>query len=377
MGFVKSEADPNLYFIVVGGDPLILELYVDDLFITGAERLITGCKESVASEFEMKGIGLMHYFLALEVWQEDGHIFLGHGRYADEILRRFRMGDCRPMSTPMTTNWKKLHSSETELVDPTLYRQLIGSLMYLVNTRRDLCFAVNSLSQFMVEPQRVHWIAAKHVLRYLKGTVDFGLNYERGDGVRLIGYSDSDWAGCVSDRKSNMFCYNPMYPLDWIGCVSDRKSDRKSTLGCCFGLGSAVVSWFSRKQKLVALSSAEAEYMAASQASCEAIWLHKLLFGLFGVEMRPTMIYCDNQSCIKLFENPIFHDRSKHIKIRYHFIRDHVQRGAVELQYASTDEQMVDILTKALGKGKFVPFRDKLGVVRNTFSVRGSVKLIK
>jgi hypothetical protein len=341
MGFEKSEADPNLYYIVVGEDPLILVLYVDDLFITGAERLIVGCKESLASEFEMKDIGLMHYFLGLEVWQEPGHIFLGQGRYVVDILRRFWMEDCRPMSTPMITNWKKLHSSESELVDPTLYRQLIGSLMYLVNTRPDLCFVVNSLSQFMVEPRRVHWVAAKHVLRYLKGTVDYGLNYERGDGVRLIGYTDSDWAGCVSDRKS--------------------------TSGCCFGLGSTVVSWFSRKQKSVALSSAEAEYMAASQASCEAIWLRKLLVGIFGVQMRPTVIYCDNQSCIKLSENPVFHDRSKHIEIRYHFIRDYVQRGAVELQYISTDEQVADILTKALGRGKFVPFRDKLGVVRNTF----------
>jgi hypothetical protein len=132
--------------------------------------------------------------------------------------------------------------------------------------------------------------------------VDFGLNYERGDVVWLIGYSDSD--------------------SDWAICVSDRKS----TSCCFFGLGSTVVSWFSRKKNLVALSFAEAEYMESSQASCEAIWLLKLLVGLFGVEMRSTMIYCDNQSCIKISENPVFHDRSKHIEIRYHFIQDHVQR---------------------------------------------------
>jgi hypothetical protein len=341
LGFEKSEADPNLYFIVVGEDPLILLLYVDDLFITGAERLISSCKESLASEFEMTDIGLMHYFLGLEVWQEPGHIFLGQGKYVCDILSRFQMGDSRPMTTPMITNWKKLHASESQLVDSTLYRQLIGSLMYLVNTRPDICFAVNTLSQFMVEPRRVHWVAAKHVLRYLCGTVDYGLDYHRGDGVRLVGYTDSDWAGCVSDRKS--------------------------TSGCCFGLGSAVVSWFSRKQKSVALSSAEAEYMAASQASCEALWLRKMLIGLFGVQLRPTVIYCDNQSCIKLSENPVFHDRSKHIEIRYHFIRDYVQRGAVELQYISTEEQVADILTKALNMGKFVFFRDKLGVVSNTF----------
>jgi len=159
--------------------------------------------------------------------------------------------------------------------------------------------------------------------------------------VRLAGYTDSDWAGSVSDRKS--------------------------TSGCCFGLGSAAVSWFSRKQKSVALSSSEAEYMAASLACCEAVWLRKMLFSLFGDCLDPTVIYCDNQSCIKLTENPVFHDRSKHIDIRYHSIRDYVQRGIVKLEFVSTDEQVADILTKALPRGKHVHFRDKLGVVRNTF----------
>jgi hypothetical protein len=197
------------------------------------------------------------------------------------------MGDSRPMTTPMITYWKKLHASKSQLVDSTLYRQLIGSLMYLVNTRLDIFFAVNTLNQFMVEPRRVHWVVEKHVLRYLCGMVDYGLDYHRGYGVHLVGYTDSYWAGCVSDRKS--------------------------TSRCCFGLESVVVSWFSQKQKSVALSLTEAEYMAASQASCEALWLHKMLVGFFGVQLRPTMIYCDNQSCIKLSENLVFHDRSKHI----------------------------------------------------------------
>jgi hypothetical protein len=341
MGFEKSDADPNLYFIIRGEDTLILILYVDDLFITGAEDLIADCKLGLASEFEMSDIGLMHYFLGMEVWQEEGHIFLGQGKYAADILSRFQMEDCRPMSTPMITNWKKLSASDSQLVDATVYRQLIGSLMYLVNTRPDICFAVNTLSQYMVEPRSVHMVGAKHVLRYVAGTVDFGLDYVRGDGVSLVGYTDSDWAGCAADRKS--------------------------TSGCCFSLGSGLVSWFSRKQKSVALSSAEAEYMAASQASCEAIWLRKMLVGLFGQEMAPTVIHCDNQSCIKLSENPVFHDRSKHIEIRYHFIRDWVQRGAVQLQYISTDDQVADILTKALPRGKHVFFRDKMGLVRNTF----------
>ena len=223
-------------------------------------------------------------------------------------------------------------------MDPTLYRQLIGSLMYLVDTWPDLCFAVNTL---MVEPRSVHWVVAKHMLHYLAGTMDFGLDYRRSEGIRLVVYKNSNWADSVADRKS--------------------------TFGCCFNLGSTAVSWFNQKQKSVALSSVEAEYMAASLASCEALWPRKLLVNLFGQELRPTVIYCDNQSCIQLSENPVFHDRSKHIEIRYHFIRDYVQRGAAMLRYISTNERVADILTKSLGWGKFVFFRDKLGVVQNIF----------
>eukprot|EP00253_Pinus_taeda_P014612 PITA_14612 len=185
----------------------------------------------------MKDIGLMLFFLGLEVWQEERHFFLGQGKYIVDILTRIHMEDCKPMSTPMITNKKKLDTFDFELVDPNLYRQLIG-------------------------------------------------------------YMDSDWAGCASDRKS--------------------------TSRCCFGLGSGVVSWINRKQQSVELSLAEAEYMAASLASCEAMWLRKMFFGLFGQALRPLVIYCDNQSCVNLTENPVFHDRSKHIEIKYHFIRDYV-----------------------------------------------------
>eukprot|EP00253_Pinus_taeda_P026238 PITA_26238 len=129
--------------------------------------LIGDWKKNLATEFDMKDLGQMHYFLGLEVWQQQEEIFLGQGRYATEILKRFRMEDCRPAATPMITNLKKIDASEDKDVDPTLYRQLIGSLMYLVNTRPDICYAVNTLSQFMVEPKRAHWAAAKHVLRYI------------------------------------------------------------------------------------------------------------------------------------------------------------------------------------------------------------------
>jgi hypothetical protein len=150
----------------------------------------------------------------------------------------------------------------------------------------------------MVESRQVYWVATKHVLRYLRATIGFGLRYVGGDGLRLHGYSDSDWASSAIDRKS--------------------------TSGGCFRLGSTVVSWFSRKQTSVAFSSIEDEYMAMSLASCEAICILKLLAGLFGQELEPIVIHCDNQRCIKLSENPVFHDRSKHIEIRCNFIRDRV-----------------------------------------------------
>jgi hypothetical protein len=146
MGFTKSEVEPNLYLIQVGEDPLILVLYVDDLFLTGAEKLIASCKKDLTLEFEMKDIGLMDYVLGLEVWQQSSKIFLTRGKYAVEILRRFEMLDCKSMTTPTITNLKKLGASNSDLVGPMMYRKLIGLLIYLVNTRPNICFIVNTLS---------------------------------------------------------------------------------------------------------------------------------------------------------------------------------------------------------------------------------------
>jgi hypothetical protein len=182
-------------------------------------------------------------------------------------------------------------------------------------------------------------------MKYLKGTLDCGLSYDGDHDFTLSGYTISDWDGSVSDRKS--------------------------TSGCCFSLGSAMISWQSRKQSSIALSTAEAEYIAACSASCEAIWLRKLLTGLFDLEMEATTILCDNQICIKMTENSVFHEKSKHIEIRYHYIRNMVQRGAVKLQYVSTDEQVADVLTKPLSHVKFEHFRDKLGIVRKDHPRKG------
>eukprot|EP00253_Pinus_taeda_P016988 PITA_16988 len=208
----------------------------------------------------MKDMHLMHYFLGMEVSQRTGEVFESQGKYANEILRHFHMDMCKPMETPLAGNWRK--------EDATL---------------------VNRLSQAMVQPTKLFWKATKHVLRYLRGTTQYGLWYRWTEGVNLQGFTDADWAGS---------------PLE-----------RKSTYGGIFNLGLVAVSWYSRKQRSVALSISEAEYMAASHAACEAIWMWKILVGLFGEMMDPTVIYCDNQSCIKLSKNPVFHDRSKHIDI--------------------------------------------------------------
>eukprot|EP00253_Pinus_taeda_P007567 PITA_07567 len=188
LGFTRSEANPNIYFKVEDEKPLILVLYVDDLFLTCADPLILKGKRELASEFEMQDLGMMHYFLGLEVCQMLGETFLSQGKYVVKILERFGMVDYKPVTTLMELDFKKLS---------------------------DICFAVNTLSQHMVEPHHIHWIGAKNLLRYLRGTITYGLRYTAKD-MREFGYTDADWAGNVEDRKS--------------------------TFACCFSLGSASIS---------------------------------------------------------------------------------------------------------------------------------------
>jgi hypothetical protein len=215
--------------------------------------------------------------------------------------------------------------------------------MYLVKTRLNICYAVNQLSQAMVKPTKLFWKEGKHVLRYIMGTSEYGLWYRQIDEVKLHGFMDADWAGSPTDRKS--------------------------TLGGIFSIRSIVVSWYNRKQRSVSLSLAEAEYMATSQAAYEAIWMRKILVGLFSSHLDPTVIYCDNQSCIKLSINPEFHDRSKNIDIWYHHLRDCVQWKIMLLQYIPMEDQDADILTKLLTRSKFEYHRDRIGVKDNPFLV--------
>jgi hypothetical protein len=201
LGFNKSTTDPNLYYHIDGNEYLIFVLYVDDVFITDSERLIVECKQALTAKFEMKDLGLMHYFLGLEVLQRSYEIFLSQGKYTMEILKRFKMTDCKSMPTPMVMDLKKMSETDSRDIDPHLYRQLIGSLMYLVNTIPDIRYAVIVLSQFMSQPKHTHWIVAKNVLRYLQGTIGYGLKYAANVDLILEGYADANWAGSAVDRK--------------------------------------------------------------------------------------------------------------------------------------------------------------------------------
>ena len=199
----------------------MLLLYVDDLFVTGMDGLIYDMKRKLAVEFEMKYLSMMHYFLCMEVWQNADGISLGQGKYTVEILKRVGMMDCKAMTTPMESNLKLLSDASSNMVDAMMYHQMIGSLMYPMNTRLGIFFAVNTLCQLLTDLRQVHLIAANHFLRYLRGKINYGLKYDVNQKINLEGYVDSDWEG---------------------GAI-----DRKSTSGCWFSMGSGVISWFSRK----------------------------------------------------------------------------------------------------------------------------------
>jgi hypothetical protein len=194
LGFQKSDVNANLYFKVRGNQPIILILYVDDLFLIGYEGIIAWCKRELTLEFEMKDLGLMHYFLGLEVWKRQGKIFMAQGKYTVDVLKRFGMMDCKSMSTSMVTNLWKLHDFDTgsDLVDPSMYRQLIGSLVFMIHTRLEIFYAVIAMSQFMIEPRQRHWVGAKNILRYLIGTITYGMRYTSSGGLFMHGYADAN-----------------------------------------------------------------------------------------------------------------------------------------------------------------------------------------
>jgi hypothetical protein len=339
MGFQRSASEHAVYMQGEGRNRLIVGVYVDDLVITGGNATeLKQFKDEMKRTFQMSDLGLLSYYLGLEVNQIPGGITVSQGAYALKILEAAGLDRSNASHTPMETRLKLSKNSTAPAVDATEYRKIVGALRYLVNTRPDLAFSVGYVSKFMERPTTEHMVAVKRILRYIAGTVTFGCYYRQGrEGADLVGFSDSDLAGDIDTRKS--------------------------TTGVLFFLGSNLVTWQSQKQKVVALSSCEAEYIAATTAACQGVWLACLLAELKGRKADAVTIKIDNQSAIQLSKNPIFHDRSKHIDTRYHFIRECVEENRVNVELVSTKDQLADVLTKALGRDRFGELRLRLGMI--------------
>ena len=337
-GFTKCPYEHTLFIKTAGGGKiLIVCLYVDDLIFTGNDQLMFELlKKSMMIEFDMTDLGRMRYFLGIEVLQRTDDIFISQRKYAREVLERFNMNQCNSVHNPVVPGFKLTKDEEGVEVDSTFYKQMVGSLMYLTATRPDLMFIVSLISRYMERPTESHLLATKRALRYVKGIVSFGIFYKKGGSEDLIGYTDSDYVG--------------------------DQDDRKSTSGYVFLMSSGAISWSSKKQPVVTLSTTEAEFIAAASSACQVMWLRRILKSLNQVQSSPTVVYCDNISAIKLSKNPVMHGRSKHIDIRFHFLRDLVRDGLVEIIQCSTQEQVADVLTKPLKLDVFLKMRGLLGV---------------
>nr|GFB33884.1 ribonuclease H-like domain, reverse transcriptase, RNA-dependent DNA polymerase [Tanacetum cinerariifolium] len=279
---------------------LLVGVYVDDLIVTGSSKEDPQkFKSQMEERFKMSELGLLAYYLGIEVIQTEGGISIKQTRYAKKIFKEARMVDCNETKIPMDPGTKIIKTEGGELIDATEYRSLIGCLRYLLHTIPDLSYSVGLLSRFMQEPREQHMKAIRQVLRYIKGSLNFGINYHKKAGCKLLRYSDSTYGINIKGGKG--------------------------TTGIVFYFGNSPISWSSQKQPIVALSSCESELMAAT-AACQALWLQRLLNALTCWKEEKVTIRVNNKSAIALMKNPVFHERSKHIDIRYHFMRDCVEK---------------------------------------------------
>ena len=287
----------------------------------------------------MKELGRINNFLGIRFLQRKGHVEMDQTEYLTSILQKYGMSECKPRGTPCELGSSSSSSSLTVAPlseNPRVYRELVGSLLYATTcTRLDLSWAVSKLSQHLSNPEPTDWVMLKHVLKYVKGTVDQKLRYSKSsNGLNLLGYSDSDWASSIEDRRS--------------------------TTGYYFALNASgpPIAWKSRKQPTVALSSCEAEYMALSAATQEAIYLSKVMSYLM-IDVTP-MILSDSQSALSLIQNPTNHNHTKHIDIRFHFIREKYANGVVDLRYVPRDDNVADLFTKPCTKHALSKFHSLL-----------------
>lgn len=332
-GFYCSLADPSLFIFHSSTGILVLLIYVDDMLLTGSSPpLVQSFLQVLNSEFSMKDLGPLHHFLGIQIHTTPTGLHLSQTHYAHSILKRAQMLDCRPMPTPSVQN--TVSTPDDTTVDPRYFRGLVGSLQYLTLTRPDLSFSVNYVSQFMHTPDVSHLKFVRRILRYLKGTIHYGLSLTANTSLVLSAFSDADWAGCPTTRRS--------------------------TTGYCTFLGSNIISWCAKKQNTVARSSTEAEYRAMAHAAAELTWLGYLLADLRVPIHHPPVLHGDNLSALYLTVNPVLHARSKHIALDYHYVRERVAQGVLTTKHIPSSLQLADIFTKPMTKARLAQFRHKL-----------------
>lgn len=279
-GFERCPNEQTL-FIKRGtrGNILIVSIYVDDLIYTSDDKgLMIEFKKSMMQAFDMTDLGKMRFFLGIEVLQKPEGVFMCQRKYAADILKKFAMDECKPMKSPIVPGSKINKDVDGVGVDETYFKQIVGSLMYLTSTRPDIMFGVSLISRYMSKPTELHMQVAKRILRYLKGTINYGIFYKKGGEEKLLGFTDSDYAG--------------------------DEDDSKSTSGYIFKMNSGAVSWMSKKQPIVTLSTTEAEFVAAAASACQAIWMRRVLRNLSYDQEGCTTIMCDNSSTIKFPKMP-------------------------------------------------------------------------
>ena len=314
-----------------------LLLYVDDIGLTASSTsLLRSIITSLNSEFSMTDLGKLHYFLGISIRRDNQGMFLSQQNYAADIIHRAGMTNCNTSATPVDTSSKLPADIGPPVTDPTLYRSLAGALKYLTFTHPDIAYAVQQICLHMHDPREPHLNALKRILRYIKGTISHGIHLKATDISKITAYSDADWAGCTTTRRS--------------------------TSGYCVFLGENLVSWSSKRQPTVSRSSAEAEYCGVANAVAETIWLRNLLLELHRPVSTATIVYCDNVSAIYLSTNPVQHQRTKHIEIDIHFVRERVAVGTVRVLHVPSAHQYADIFTKGLPSSLFTSFRSSLSV---------------
>ncbi|KAI3760479.1 hypothetical protein L1987_50874 [Smallanthus sonchifolius] len=345
-GFKSSVCDTSLFVYHKGDQMAYLLLYVDDIILTASSNsLLRSIINSLSAEFKMTDLGTLNHFLGIAVQKQKSGLFLSQSSYAADILSRANMSTCKPASTPVEVGSKLSANHGAPSPDSSLYRSLVGALQYLTITRPDISYAVQQVCLFMHAPREPHFQLLKRILRYIKGTLSQGLLISPSQTTKLTAYSDADWGGCPDSRRS--------------------------TSGYCVYMGDNLISWSSKRQPTVSRSSAEAEYRGVANTVAEISWIRNLMLELHVPVRQATIIYCDNISAVFLAENPVQHQRTKHVELDIHFVREKVRLGTVKVLHVPADYQYADIFTKGLPKHLFQRFRSSLCLRSSTASTAG------